>query len=177
MSWNLDSHHAEVGFSARHLMVSTVRGRFADVEANVHIDEDQPEASHVTARVKTASLATGSADRDAHLKSSDFLDVERYPEIVFESTKVERRGDHLVLSGDLTIKDVTRPVTLRGELAGPVATPWGARSVGFELTGEIDREDWGLTWNVALEAGGVLVSKKVKLHIAAEVLEAAAVAA
>lgn len=177
MAWTLDNHHADVSFAAKHLMVSTVRGRFSDVEADVHIDEDHPERSHVTARVKVASLSSGSADRDAHLKSADFFEVERYPEIVYESTDVRLEGDQLQIRGNLTIKGVTRPVALKGEFAGPVPTPWGGRSIGLELTGEIDREDWGLTWNVALEAGGVLVSRKVKINIAAEVLEAAAAAA
>lgn len=177
MPWTLDQSHAEVAFSAKHLMVSTVRGRFTDVEADIHIDEAQPERSRVSARIKTASLDTGTADRDTHLKSADFFDVEAYPEMRFESTTVARKGDRFELAGNLTIKDVTRPVTLKGEFAGPIAGPWGGRSVGFELDGEIDREGWGLTWNLALEAGGVLVSKKVKLHIAAEVVEAAAVAA
>jgi polyisoprenoid-binding protein YceI len=177
MAWNLDSNHLEVGFSAKHLMVSTVRGRFEEVDADIHLDEEHPERSHVSARINAASLNTGTADRDAHLKSPDFFNVESYPEIRFESTRVQRRGDRLELTGNLTIKDVTKPITLKGEFAGPIAGPWGGRSVGFELDGELDREDWGLTWNVALEAGGVLVSRKIKLHIAAEVTEAAAVAA
>lgn len=172
MSWTLDTAHAEVGFSAKHLMVATVRGRFEEVEADIHIDEERPELSHVTARIKAASLNTGSADRDAHLRSADFLDVENHPELVFRSTKVEHAGEAFTLHGDLTIRGVARPVTLRGELAGPVIAPWGGgRHAGFELDGEIDREDWGLGWNMALEAGGVLVSKNVKLHLAVEVLE------
>ncbi|MFN8640048.1 MAG: YceI family protein [Dehalococcoidia bacterium] len=177
MAWNLDPTHLEVGFSARHLMVSRVRGRFTDVEADIHIDDANPDASRVVARIRTASVTTDAADRDAHLRSADFFDVERYPEMRFESTRVTRKGDDIEIRGDLTIKDVTRPVTLKGEFAGPVAGPWGGRSLGFDLEAEIDREDWGLSWNVALEAGGFLVSRKIKLHIAAEVVEAAAVAA
>lgn len=177
MAWNLDRSHLEVGFSAKHLMVSKVRGRFTDVDADIHIDEANPAASHVVARIKTASVDTGAADRDAHLKSADFFDVERYPEIRFESTGVTHKGEDVEIRGNLTIKDVTKPVTLKGEFAGPVAGPWGGRSLGFDLETEIDREDWGLTWNVALEAGGFLVSRKIKLHIAAEVAEAAAVTA
>ncbi len=177
MPWNLDQTHVEVGFSAKHLMVSTVRGRFNEVAAEVHIDEAQPEQSRVIARIAAASLFTGTADRDAHLKSPDFLDVERYPEIVFRSSRVALSGDRIEIDGDLQIREVSHPVTLRGEVAGPIATPWGGRQLGFELETEIDREAWGLTWNVALEAGGVLVSRKVKLHIAAEVTEAVAATA
>ncbi len=177
MPWTLDKNHAELAFSAKHLMVSTVRGRFEDVEADIHLDETLPERSHVTAVIKTASLNTGTAERDAHLKSADFFDVEVYPEMRFESTSVQRKGDRFELAGNLTIKGITHPVTLRGEFAGPIAGPWGGRSVGFELDGEIDREEWGLTWNVALDAGGLLVGKKVKLHVTAEIVEAAAVAA
>ena len=176
-TWNFDSTHAEVAFSAKHLMVSTVRGRFEEVEADVHLDEAHPEQSRVTARIKAASLNTGTPDRDAHLRSPDFFDVEKYPEIVFQSTRIERKGDDFKLHGDLTIRDVTKPVVLKGEFSGPVQGPWGGRHVGFELDGEIEREDWGLGWNVALEAGGVLVSKKIKLHIAAEAMEAAVAAA
>ncbi len=176
MPWTLDSSHAEVGFSAKHLMVTTVRGHFQEVEADVHLDEANPAQSHVTARIKAASLTTGAADRDAHLLSADFFDVANHPEILFQSTRVHREGDELVLEGDLTIRGVTKLVTLKGEFAGPVQSPWGARHLGFELEGEIEREDWGLGWNVALEAGGLLVSKKVKLHIAVEVMEAAVVA-
>lgn len=177
MSWSLDKQHLELGFAAKHMMVATVKGRFTDVDAEVHLDEQHPEASFVRANVVAASLTTGAPDRDAHLKSADFFDVERYPALTFVSREVRRKGDDLELTGDLTIKDVTRPVTLKGEYTGPVQGPWGGRHLGFSLTGEIDREDFGLTWNVALEAGGVLVSRKVKLSIDAEVKEDAAAAA
>lgn len=177
MSWSLDKQHVELGFSAKHMMVATVKGRFTDVEAEINLDEQRPEASFVRATVHAASLTTGSADRDTHLKSADFFDVEQYPALTFVSREVRRKGDDLELKGDLTIKDVTRPVTLKGEYTGPVEGPWGGRHLGFSLTGEIDREDFGLTWNVALEAGGVLVSRKVKLSIDAEVKEDVAAAA
>jgi polyisoprenoid-binding protein YceI len=177
MPWTLDTTHAEVGFSARHMMVATVRGRFEEVEADIHLDEANPAQSHVIARIKAASLNTGTPDRDTHLRSADFFDVENHPEIVFRSTNVERAGETFTLTGDLTIRGISKPVTLKGEFAGPVQGPWGGRHVGFELDGEIEREDWGLGWNVALEAGGVLVSKKIKLHIAVEAKEAVAAAA
>ena len=178
MTWELDTAHAEVGFSAKHMMVTTVRGRFTDVAAEVHIDEEHPEQSHVNATIQAASLATGDEQRDGHLKSPDFFDVVTYPTITFRSTRVARRKDgEFELTGDLTVRDVTRDITLKGDFAGPVTNPWGKRVVGFELDGELNREDFGLTWNVALEAGGVLVSKKMKLHIAVEVAEAVAIAA
>jgi polyisoprenoid-binding protein YceI len=178
MSWTLDAQHLDLGFSAKHMMVATVKGRFSEVRAEIEIDEERPEISRVRAEIATASLATGSADRDAHLKSPDFLDVEQYPSIVFESTSVRRRGDdRFELRGDLTIRDVTRSVAFEGEFTGPLASPWGDRRVGFSLQGEIDREEFGLVWNVALETGGVLVGRKVKLHLDAEVVQAASVAA
>lgn len=178
MTWELDTAHAEVGFSAKHMMVTTVRGRFTDVAAEVHIDEEQPEQSHVNATIQAASLATGDEQRDAHLKSPDFFDVEQYPLITFRSTRVRRTSDgEFELVGDLTVRDVTREITLKGDFAGPVTNPWGKRVVGFELDGEINREDFGLTWNVALESGGVMVSKDIKVAIDLEVQSAAPEAA
>src|SRR5690606_5727391 len=169
-TWNLDLAHTEVSFSVRHMMVSTVRGRFTDFDAEVHADEEQPERSRVSAPIEAASLDTGAEARDAHLRSPDFFDVEQYPQIRFESANVTRPKDgHVTVEGDLTIKDVTRPVTLQGEFHGPATSPWGERTVGFELTTELNREDFGLNWNQALETGGVLVGKKVKLQINAEV--------
>lgn len=172
MTWTLDKQHLDVGFSAKHMMVATVKGRFTDVEAEIELDEQRPEASRVRAVLGAASLTTGNPDRDAHLKSADFLDVERFPALTFESTAVRRTGsDSFELAGELTIRDVTRPVVLHGEFSGPVASPFGDRRAGFSLIGEIDREAFGLTWNVAMETGGLLVSKTVKLAIDAEVAE------
>lgn len=171
MDWTLDQQHVDLGFAVKHMMVATVRGQFTEVEADVHLDEEAPEQSRVRAVVQTSSLTTGNADRDAHLKSPDFLDVEQYPELTFESTAVRRIGENrLELAGDLTIRDVTRPVVLAGEFTGPIASPWGDRRAGFSLNGEIDREEFGLTWNVAMETGGVLVGKSVKLNIEAELI-------
>jgi len=178
MTWILDKQHVDLSFSAKHMMVATVKGRFADVEAEVEIDEERPEASRVKAIAAVGSLTTGNGERDAHLKSGDFLDAERHPVLTFESTQVRPLGDgRFELAGNLTIRETTRPVTLNGEFTGPVTSPWGDRRIGFALDGEIDREDFGLTWNVALETGGVLVSRKIKLHVDAEVAEAAALAA
>jgi len=178
MTWILDKQHVDLSFSAKHMMVATVKGRFADVEAEVEIDEERPEVSRVKAVAAVQSLTTGNPERDAHLKSVDFLNATEHPILTFESTQVRPVGDgRFELTGNLTIRDTTRLVVLSGEFTGPVKSPWGDRRIGFALDGEIDREDFGLTWNVALETGGVLVSRKIKLHVDAEVAEAAALAA
>ncbi|HEY7281460.1 MAG TPA: YceI family protein [Actinomycetota bacterium] len=163
--WEVDPAHSRLGFVARHLMVTKVRGSFDVFDGRIAVGE-RPEDSSVAVRVDTASITTGSADRDTHLKSADFLDVERFPTMTFRSTKVERNGDAgLRLEGELTVRDVTRPVTLDAEFDGLTDDPWGGKRVAFTATTEIDREDWGMTWNVALEKGGVLVSKKVQIEI------------
>jgi polyisoprenoid-binding protein YceI len=164
----IDPAHTEVGFVARHLMVSKVRGSFTQVTGEVTIAED-PLASSVSASIVAASIDTGVADRDNHLRSGDFLDVEKYPALTFRSTRVVQPKDNdFRLVGELTIRDVTREVTLDVEFDGVAVSPWGQEVVAFTATTEIDREDWGITWNQALEAGGVLVSKKVKIEISAE---------
>lgn len=177
MTWTLDKAHLDVAFSAKHMMVATVKGRFAEADAEIEIDEEQPERSRVVASVRASTLSTGHPDRDAHLLGPDFFDVERFPHITFRSTHVTRRGDDLEIAGALTIRDVTQPVTLVGEFTGPVTGMQGGRHLGFSLSGEIDREAFGLTWNMALEAGGVLVGRKIKLHVDAEVVQAAVLAA
>jgi polyisoprenoid-binding protein YceI len=157
-TWAIDPTHSEVGFVARHLMVSKVRGSFADVAGTVEVaDELSSSVANVT--IQTASVATGTADRDAHLRGTDFFDVETFPEMTFVSTSFD--GQTLV--GDLTIKGVTKPVTLDVEFNGVATDPWGNEKAGFEAKGELNRTDWGLTWNAALEKGGVLVSEKIVL--------------
>jgi len=157
-TWAIDPTHTEVGFVARHLMVSKVRGSFPDVTGTVTVDEDVTK-SVADVTIKTASVTTGTPDRDAHLKSADFFDSETYPDMTFVSTSF----DGETLTGDLTIKDVTKPVTLDVEFNGVATDPWGNEKAGFEATTEINRADWGLTWNANLEKGGVLVSEKIKL--------------
>ncbi len=170
--WNLDATHLDIGFSVRHMMVSNVKGRFTDAQAQIRIDEDHPERSEVVVEIGTASIDTRVADRDAHLRSADFFDSEQHPLMTFRGTRVERTGaSEFAITGDLTIREVTHPVTLRGILDGPLTDPYGNRRAGVELTGEIDREQWGLGWNMALEAGGVVVGKRVKLAIDAEIVE------
>ncbi len=157
-TWAIDPTHTEVGFVARHLMVSKVRGSFTDVSGTVEVAEDVTE-SVANVVIKTASVSTGTADRDGHLKSADFFDAETYPDMTFVSTGF----DGETLTGDLTIKDVTKPVTLDVEFNGVATDPWGNEKAGFEATADINRTDWGLSWNANLEKGGVLVSEKIKL--------------
>ncbi|MFQ6172287.1 YceI family protein [Oryzobacter sp. R7] len=157
-TWAIDPTHSEVGFVARHLMVTKVRGSFTDISGTVHVKDEVTE-SVADVTIKTASVATGTPDRDGHLRSADFFDVENHPEIRFVSTAFT--GD--TLTGDLTIKGVTKPVTLDVDFNGVATDPWGNTKAAFEATGELDRTQWGLTWNAALETGGVLVSEKVKL--------------
>ncbi len=174
MNWTLDTSHTSVKFSVRHLMISNVSGHFHKIASSeVRFDEAQPERSFVRVEIDASSIDTRDPQRDAHLKSPDFLDVQNHPTITFVSTSITRTGENTArLTGDLTIRGVTRPVTLDVEMLGKAKSPWGKWSIGFEATGKINREDWGLVWNMPLETGGVLVGKEVKLEIAAELVEA-----
>ncbi len=160
----LDPAHTRVGFSARHAMVTKVRGQFDQFEGTAHVDTDNPADSTVSVTIQAASVTTGQAQRDAHLKTPDFFDIENYPEIRFVSTDVERDGTEWSITGDLTINAVTKPVTILFEETGEAKDPFGNLRVGFEGTVTINRTDWGLTFNAALETGGVLVSEKVTLE-------------
>jgi polyisoprenoid-binding protein YceI len=169
MSWTLDPHHTSVAFSAKHLGVATVRGRFDKVDAEVQLDDpDDPTTARGTVTIDAASITTGSEQRDGHLRSADFLDVEKYPTITFTPKSVKRAGDDYTVRGDLTIKDVTEEIDLDYEHNGTVVDPYGNTKVGGTLTGTIDRTRWGLKWNVPLGGGGLLVSEKVKLEIDGE---------
>ena len=169
----LDAAHKRVGFVARHMMVSKVRGEFADATATITVAED-PMQSSVTATIQATSINTAQADRDAHLRSPEFLDVENFPTLEFRSTGVKSwDGNEFVLTGELTIKGVTRPVELEVEFEGVGRSPFGQDVFGFSATTEIDREEFGLTWNVALETGGVLVGKKIKIEIEGEAVRQA----
>jgi len=163
--FTIDPSHSSVGFVVRHAMITKVRGSFPDFSGSAHLDGANPEASKVEVRINTASVETRSADRDAHLRSGDFFDVETYPTMTFTSTDVKAVSDDTVhITGDLTIKDVTKPVTIPFSYSGAAVDPFGNTRVGWEGAVDINRKDWGLTWNAALEAGGVLVSEKVKLE-------------
>lgn len=172
-TWTLDKGHTTLMGEARHLMVTKVRGRFADFDGTIHV-ADKPEDSYVEVEIRAASIDTGNPDRDGHLKSPDFLDVESYPTLTFRSTGVELgEGPEFTVPGELTIRGVTRPVVLKAEYLGATGDPWGNTRVGFSATTEIDREEFGMTWNVALETGGVLVSKKIKIDLDIQAIAAA----
>ncbi|MFZ5869660.1 MAG: YceI family protein [Actinomycetota bacterium] len=160
----VDPAHSEIGFTARHAMVTKVRGSFSDVDGTIVVGEDAASSS-ATAAIAVASIDTRNADRDAHLRSADFFDAETYPQIRFVSTGVRADGDRYLVDGELTIKDVTRPVTLPVEFHGVATDPFGNVRAGFSAELDVNRKDFGLTWNAALETGGVLVSEKVRLTL------------
>lgn len=161
----IDPAHSDIGFTARHLMVAKVRGQFTDFTSEVVVGETAAD-SRVSAEVQVASIDTRVAERDTHLRSPDFFDVERHPTMTFTSTSIDESS----MTGDLTIRDITRPVTFDLEFVGASADPWGGRRAGFEASTEVSRKDWGLTWNVAIEGGGVLVGDKVTLHLDVELV-------
>lgn len=165
-TYTLDASHSRLGFSARHAMVTTVRGAFKDFSGEAVIDAANPANSSVTVTAQMSSVDTGSPDRDGHLVSADFFDVENHPTMTFTSTKVEKvDADTWAVTGDLTIKGVTQQVTIAFDETGSAQDPFGNTRVGFEGSTAINRKDWGLEWNAALETGGVLVSDKIKLDI------------
>jgi polyisoprenoid-binding protein YceI len=171
--WEVDPNHTQLQFVARHMMVAKVQGTFGKWDIKLQIGE-RPEDSSVTAVIDTASIDSGVEDRDAHLRSGDFFDVEKYPHMTFTSTKIEHTGGtSFTVTGDFTVKDVTRPLTFDVEYEGSWADPWGGTRIAFTATSEIEREDWGVSWNVALEAGGWLVSKKVQIEVDLEAVHKA----
>jgi polyisoprenoid-binding protein YceI len=173
-TYHLDPTHSHVGFAVRHLGVSKVRGQFGEVEATVEIGDD-PSSSSVAVTIAAASVDTGEDQRDGHLRSGDFFDVETHPTIDFRSTGVTAVDDdgRFVVDGELTIKGETRPVPLQATFDGALVDPWGNARFGYSATAEIDREDFGLTWNQVLETGGLLVGKKIRIEIEGEAVRAA----
>ena len=168
-TWEVDPAHTTAEFVARHIL-TPVRGRFTEVSGRIEVAED-PTESRVEATMNTASVFTNDAKRDGHLRSPDFFDVEKYPTITFKSTRITDQGDgRYKLFGDLTIRDVTKEIALDAEFLGVDGTPFGTTVAAFSASTEVEREDWGLTWNLALESGGWLVSKRVKLEIFAELV-------
>lgn len=163
MKWAFDPAHSQIQFSVKHMGISTVRGTFQQFAGT--IDEESGVVKSVVVDIDVASLNTGSDQRDGHLKSVDFFDVENSPKANFTLTAFERAGDDVTAKGELTIRGVTKPITLKGEIGGPAKDPWGNEKVSAVLETKISRKEWGLVWNVALEAGGVLVSDEVKMHI------------
>ena len=174
-TWKIDTAHTQVNFSAKHMMVTTVRGTFRDVDGTIELDESDPTRSRGEFRVGAASVDTSFGARDAHLRSADFFDAEGFPDITFVSTQISQVGDgQFKVTGDLTIRETTRPQTFDVQLEGIVPGMTGARHVGLSATTTIAREDWNLNWNVALEQGGWLVGKEIKLDIAVAADEVAA---
>ena len=164
-TYKIDPAHSRIGFSARHAMVTKVRGAFNEYEGEGYFDVEDPSQSHLEITIKADSIDTRNADRDAHLKSNDFFDMENYPEIRFRTTSVEPAGDNTFrVSGDLTIKGVTNPVRFDLEFTGSAVDPFNNERIGLEGHTTVNRKDWGVNFNVALEAGGVLVSEKVELE-------------
>lgn len=170
--WTLDLSHSEIGFTVRHAGISKVRGRFTDASAEARVG-DSLANSTLHAVVKTASFDSGDANRDKHVRSADFFDVETYPEMKFRATSIEGEGEEYMLTGDLTIRDVTKPVELEVEFTGVAVDPFGATRAGFTAETDISRKEFGLTWNAALAAGGLLVSDKVKIELDAALVKQA----
>ncbi|WP_222863848.1 YceI family protein [Corynebacterium urealyticum] len=163
-TYNIDPTHTEIGFTARHAMVTKVRGNFAEFTGSASTKENLEDAA-INVEIDVASIDTGNADRDGHLRTSDFFEVDKFPTITFTSTAVEANGeDGMKVTGDLTIKDVTKSVTIDFDFNGEVTDPWGMSRIGFEGATTINRKDFGLTWQTALDGGGVLVSEKITLN-------------
>lgn len=167
-TWDIDPTHSTVGFSVKHAMVATTRGRFAGFTGGAVIDAESPENSTLWLEIDATTVDTSNADRDAHLRSNDFFGSEDHPKLTFRSTSVKVDGDEIRTVGDLTIKGTTRPVELTWTFNGIAKDPFGNVKTGFDGEGAVNRKDWDLTWNAALETGGVLISDKVKLVLEIE---------
>jgi polyisoprenoid-binding protein YceI len=172
-TWSFDNSHSSIGFSVRHLMISKVRGHFNQWGGTFDYDEADPTRAKLSVRIDAASIDTRDEKRDAHLRSPDFFDVEKFPALTFESTKVERDGDDFVVTGHLSIHGVTRAVQLKVESLGQTKDPWGGQRAGFSASTSISRKDFGMSFNMALETGGVLVGDKVDIGIEIEAVRAA----
>ena len=172
-TWTIDAAHSRLGFSVRHAGIATVRGSFAGFEGQLVLDGTNPANSTASATIDATSFTTGNEQRDGHVKSPDFLDVEKYPTLTFASTEVRPDGEDYVLVGDLTIHGVTQPVEIKVEVEGQAVDPFGNTRVGFSGETQINRKDFGLTWNAALETGGLLVGEKVKITLDISAIKAA----
>ena len=172
MPWQMDKAHTDIQFAIRHMMISTVRGRFEEFSGTFEVDEADPTQSKIEVVIQAASINTKESQRDNHLRSPDFFNVEKYPAITFKSTRFEKIDDqHGRMYGDLTIKDITKEIVFDVEYTGQAKSPYGVTSAGFTATTKINRKDWDLTWNVALETGGVLVGDEVKIDIELELMK------
>ncbi len=164
IKWTIDPAHSEIEFKVKHMMIATVTGSFKEFRSEVETEGEDFSTARINFEAAAASIDTNAEQRDAHLKSADFFDTENYPSLIFKSSALERIDDeNFTLTGDLTIRDITRPVKLNVEFGGLGKDPWGNTKAGFSLNGKINRKDWGLNWNAALEAGGVLVSDDVRI--------------
>jgi polyisoprenoid-binding protein YceI len=177
--WMVDPTHSEIGFKIKHLMISNVSGKFDQFEAEVQTEDENFETAQIEARIKTASINTGNQNRDEHLRNSDFFEVEQHPEILFTSTKIEKLdNENFVLKGNLTLKGITKPVQWNVEYSGVTKDPWGGERAGFLITGKINRNEFGLSFNAALETGGVVLGEEVKINGEVQLVkQASAVAA
>ncbi len=170
--WTIDASHSEIAFKAKHLMITNVKGVFKEFEGTVYTEGDDFLTSDIEFKMSPQSIDTGSADRDTHLKSADFFDIENFKEISFKGKSLKKDDDeNYTLVGDLTIKDVTQEVKLDVEFGGVMKDPWGNEKAGYAVAGKINRKDFGLTWNAALETGGVLVSEEIKLSAEVQLLK------
>ncbi len=172
MAWQIDKAHSQIEFSVKHMMITTVHGRFEDFSGTVNFDEQNPAQSSVDVQIEAASINTREPKRDGHLRSADFFDAEKYPYITFKSKRVEvKDANHGIIVGDMTIRDVTREVKLDVEYAGQGKNPFGMIAAGFSGTTRINRKDWGLNWNVALETGGWLVGDEINVNLELEIVK------
>lgn len=169
--WNIDPAHSAIEFTARHLVVTKVRGSFSSFSASIEVAEDLTQ-SKISAEIDVASVSTGEQERDTHLKSADFFDVEKFPKMTFASTSITPAGDHFALAGDLTIHGTTRSINLDLEFNGVSKDPWGNTRTGYTATGEISRKDFGMEWNVPLEGSGVLVSDRIQISLEIQLIKA-----
>ena len=171
--WKIDPSHTLIEFGVRHLMITTVKGRFGGVEGVITGDPSDWTTASVDVTIDAASVDTRNQDRDNHLRSADFFDVEKYPHITFKSTKVTKTGENTYdIEGDLTIRGVTKPVTLKATYLGSAKDPWGNEKIGFNATTKVNRKDFGLTWNAPLEAGGFLVGDEVNIELEVQAVKA-----
>ncbi|MFS8524781.1 MAG: YceI family protein [Limnochordales bacterium] len=173
-TWTIDPSHTIVEFGIRHLMITTVKGRFGGVEGTIKGNPDDWTDAEVEVKIDAASVDTRNEDRDNHLRSADFFEVEKYPHLTYKSTKVTKTGENsYTIEGELTIRDVTKPVTLEAEYLGKAVDPWGNEKIGFSAKAKVNRKDFGLTWNAPLEAGGFLVGDEVTIELEVQAAKAA----
>lgn len=172
-TYALEPAHSSVEFAIKHMLIATTKGRFQDFQVTAEVDEADFANSSATVRIAAGSIDTRHADRDAHLRSADFLDVENHSELTFVTRRIEPKGGDWRVAGDLTVRGVTREVVLDGEVSGPVTDPWGGSRIGVSLTGKVNRKEFGMVWNAALDAGGFVLADDVKLAIEIELLKQA----